>query len=212
MAAPQSAVDICNIALDHLGEPPIGNIDAPTTNAEKICARHYDRIRRGLLREYVWNFAKKQATITRYGDGPADWADAYALPNDFLRFISIGGTGDTSGKETSSYDIQGRYIMTNGGADSITIRYIFDEVNVSEWDALFVNLCGLVLAEAMAYKFTLKKGVVEQIAALIKQALPKATSIDGQEHPPRRIQRSKYRAARYGYATSYYDGMYTRTD
>lgn len=189
---------ICNLALDYLGERGnVSDIENPTTDEEIVMARHYDTVRRGLLREYIWNFAKKRATISRTGTPSFDYADEYLLPADCVRLLSISNSDVSYQSLRRDYDIEERKLLINAsGAVSLRVRYIYDHTDVSKWDSLFLRLMALYLAEAVAYKFTLKKGVTEQINGMIAQLIPKTVSIDGQERPPRRIQRSKYISAR----------------
>lgn len=196
MGLPAAPVDIANMALDLLGQPPVASINPPeNTDAAKLVARHYDAVRQAVLRKYVWNFAKKRITCTRNGTPAFDFSDAYALPNDFVRLLSING--DTELQQTTDYDIQGRDILLNAsGATSVKLRYIRDEKDVNKWDALFRNIVILTLASQCAYQLTKQKSVVERIEGLLKLELPDAVSIDGQERPPQRIQRSKAIAAR----------------
>ena len=201
-AVPASEVEICNLALDRFGERPIANIDNPQTTAEITMARHFAQVRQELLRKYVWNFGKKRASISRSGTPEFDYADKYQLPNDFVRLLSVNG--DTEVQQSKDYDIEGRELLIDAsGAASIKIRYIKDVTDVSQWDSLFRTCMILSLALATAYQFTKKKALVDQINGLLAAELPDAVSIDGQEKPPVRIQRSKYLAARQmgGYST-----------
>lgn len=54
-----SAVDICNRALQHCGVPPSNRIAALTDNTKnaKECALVYDKVRESELREKVWRFS-----------------------------------------------------------------------------------------------------------------------------------------------------------
>lgn len=198
MSAPTSKIDIINLALDLIGQKPISTIDAPTTEMETIAARWYDQVRRSLLREYVWNFAKARRVLARSGTPAFDYDDEYALPNDFLRFLSIGG--DWEEVQELDYDIVGRCIqLDNDGSNSLKLRYIKDETVVTKFDPLFISLLSLNLALKLSYKVTLRKGVRDQVSQLLAIETPKAVSVDGQERPPRRIQRSKWmRMRRYG--------------
>lgn len=211
MAIATSAVDICNLALDLLSQTPVVDIDAPTTREEEICARHYDKVRRQLLRDWVWNFAKKRVMLSRSGTPEFDFADEYVLPNDCLRVLSVAGESEIF--QEKDYDIEGRNILlNNGGAASVGLRYIADITNPQLMDAGFINVFSQALALSMAYKFSLKKGLVEQIANQYRLDLPKAVSIDGQERPPRRIQRSKYHRARLMGSSGIYADQYTVLD
>lgn len=198
MSAPTSAVNIVNLALDHLGQKPIASLTPPVTDEEVIAARWYDQVRRSLLREYVWNFAKERYVAPRTGTPDFDYTDAYALPNNFIRLLSIGG--DWEEIQILDYDIEGRDILLNNdGSNALRIRYIKDEEDVTKFDPLFTSLLALNLALKMAYKFSLRKGLVDQINNLLAIETPKAVTVDGQERPPKRIQRSKWlRMRRYG--------------
>lgn len=191
MGLPASKIGICNMALDHIGQPPISSIDPGSTPTEILVARHYDAVRQSVLRKYVWNFAKKRATITRSGDAEFDFTDKYTLPNDFVRLLSVeGSSGEIS--QSNDYDINGREIYINAStADSINIRYVSDVEDVTTWDALFRQLVILNLALVLAFAITKKESVVKRINDMLALETPSAISIDGQEVPPRRIQKSR---------------------
>ena len=94
MGLPASKIDICNMALDYVGQSPVGNIDSPGTPTEILVARHYDDARQNVLRKYCWNFAKTRAKCSRNATPLFDYADSYQLPNDFVRFLSTNGVND----------------------------------------------------------------------------------------------------------------------
>ena len=87
-----SAVDICNLALDRLGHHPLSSIDAPQDAMEFVMARWYDSTRREMLRKYIFNFARKSVRLTTSANAPAhpEFTNGYALPNDFIRLLTIG--------------------------------------------------------------------------------------------------------------------------
>lgn len=207
MSAPSAAVDICNLALDYLGQQPISSIEVPESQTEEIMARWYDHTRQICLREYVWNFATKYQVIPRTGAGSAYFVDAYSKPNDFIRLLGIGERRDLP--TYLDYEItEGTIMVTNGGDNGLSIWYTKDVTNVASFDPLFVNIFALRLALKVSYKFTLKKGMVDLLNGMLKVEEAKATSVDGQERPPRRVQESKYHRARrgigYGQAASRY--------
>lgn len=192
MASPSAPVDICNLACDAMGEGPISSVEIPATEKEELFARHYDQVRRLVLREQVWNFAQKYREIARTGNGEGRFADLYALPNDFVRFNGIGKNLHCQVKD---YELTERAILANQGS-SLILRYNRDITNVASMDAAFINVFALRLALKTAFKITKKKSVVETIEAMLKIEEPKAISVDGQERPPIRTQRSKYLSAR----------------
>jgi hypothetical protein len=56
---PATAEDICNLALGHLGEAPIADIDDDNTRA-RACLKHYDPTLEAVLRSHRWNFAQRR--------------------------------------------------------------------------------------------------------------------------------------------------------
>lgn len=201
---PSAPVDICNLALDIMGEAPIASIDDPETEKEELMARWYDTTRRAVLRKYLWNFAQKWRVLARTGAGEGEYADAYALPNDFVR---LNGVGEHKDRPYEEFEL-GEGVLYASKGNSISIRYNRDVTNVAKFDPLFVNLFALRLARATAFQITKKKTMVEIIDQLLKQAEPESASVDGQERKPIRIQNSKYLAARrHGSSSSgkYYD-------
>ena len=86
-----SDVDICNLALSHLGDeaevsainPPDGSIQAAH------CGRYYPMARDLLLEAHTWTFATKRVAVAEVDNpSPWDWQYAYALPSTCLRPVS----------------------------------------------------------------------------------------------------------------------------
>jgi hypothetical protein len=192
MSAPTAAVDICNLALHHVGERAINSIEAPTTDNEETLALWYDHTRQTLLRDYVWNCAQKYTVLARAGDGEGSYDDAYNLPNDFIRLNSVG---EDITDPITDYELGEGVIYASEG-DELPIRYNRNITNVNSFDALFIDCLALAIAENIAFKITKKKSVSDLMAQKLAMRLPKATSVDGQERPPRRVERSKYLTAR----------------
>lgn len=199
--APVSKVDVCQLSVDLLGGDDISSIDTPLTDQEKVCARWYDAVREALLRAYPWNFAVKFRILTKSTTEipPYRYNVAFALPNDWLRVLEIGDRSTTG--IIQEYDISGRFIyigFADSGSDptELKLKYIRDEQIVRNFDALFIQLLAHRLAKRIAYKFTLKNTVIKRIDEELKILELQAAAVDGQERPPRRIQRSRWRQSR----------------
>lgn len=203
--ASKSEIDLCNRAMDFIGEAPVVSISPPKTSSEKILARNFADTRQEALRAQVWNFAKTASTVSRTNlvDTAGDFPDVYQLPNDLIRFVSIAGLGESSYADypendpTRRYDIRGRQLYYDGGGSaSIIIRYVKDVKDLSLWDATAKKLFALMLAANVGYAIGKESTIIARVNSLIGQIAPEAAAIDGQERPPLRIQRSKYLAAR----------------
>lgn len=199
LAAPDSEVDICNMALTHLKQKHIVQIDPPSTQPEEHCALWYHQTRQARLRSHPWNFALKRVQLLPSATEPLfGFTHQYLFPTDWIRYV---GRYDSGGFRVNpdDYDIEGRYILLNGEDNaSINVRYVSDFQQVSKMDALFKHLFALDLALVLAPLFSSGENRVKVIMEMIKDAEAKATAIDGQERPPRRVQRSKFIEARRG--------------
>lgn len=199
----KTAIDICNIAMDHLNQKAdIANIEEPVTDNEILCARHYNTVLEYVLRNYVWNFAKGRKIIPRdvLNTPEFDFSDAYKLPNDFLRLVSFNSYESLIDVD---FDVVGEHLLLNNeGAPDVRLRYIKKVTDVKLFDSGFVHLFSLYLALNMAFKKTGKQTLIDRLLKQIEIAEAKIVSIDGQERPPQRVQRSKYRRARNMVGTS----------
>jgi hypothetical protein len=81
----ESKLEIWNAALDRIGESaPIEDEDDDRP-AAGICVRHYDRLRKMVLKAFPWPFAKHQSALSQPdGVSRVGWAYVYELPKDCL--------------------------------------------------------------------------------------------------------------------------------
>lgn len=87
-----SDVDICNLALAHLGDvATVASIDPPSGEAQAAhCARFYPIARDSLLEMHPWNFATTRVALAYAASNPTStWEYAYAGPADAVNYISI---------------------------------------------------------------------------------------------------------------------------
>lgn len=199
-AKPTTRTDIANMALDLLNvKAGVTDLDNPISETEKLCARWYENVKQSLLRSYNWNFAKERATILRVGSPAFEYSDAYKLPNDFVKLLEIMDWYEAPGDK--SYEIEGdRILLNNGNATSINIKYIKNTEAITLFDPLFVNLLIIHLSIKLAYKLTMDKNLLITIQNMAQSEEMKAVSIFGQERPPKRIQKSRFVSAHYGFS------------
>ncbi len=219
MALPTSPEDIANMAMVHIGERFISNIEDPVTDQEVIISTMYDTARQTALRQYIWNFSLSRIAITRQADTPLfGFPDAYSLPDDFIRFVRINNLNVTNQQVRSNTWklIENKTLLYNGnGAPSIQIEYVKDVIDVSKWTSDFADLVSYFLALKVAMAITKEKSVVKTIDGLIERFIPDAISITTQENPLRRVQRSKSIEARRGNVNTWWgtqSGQYVDTD
>ncbi len=218
---PTSPVDICNLALDHLSQrADIASIETPQSPNEVIMARHYDLIRQGLLREYIWHWSKGSSELASTGSGAPDFKFKYRVPNDLIRIISIGSKYWT---RFEAYDYIADEIYVNPWGPNmwgdgwfnvpplcsgppapsgpcapppLLLRYVKNITDVSLFDPLFVRIISLKLAMATASKITGQSSKVELLEKQLQLELPKAIGVNAQDKKPKRIDHSQALRAR----------------
>ena len=157
-------VDICNLALAHLGDDAtIATLSPPEGSAQaEKAARFYPIARNTLLQMHTWNFAARRGNLALTTNTLDQWDYAYVAPADMMSPISIisptaqndyatrMSAGDTPGGITSNYAptivagqytpqqfaIEGTYIYTN--QENAMLRYQAFITDPSTFSPLFV--------------------------------------------------------------------------
>lgn len=172
-----STVDICNLALDELGEAAITALDegSPVAN---LCQRNYAPARDQVLRSHPWNFAVTRRRLARLSAAPAfGFAYAYQRPTNWLRTISVHGSA--AGTDAPPYRMEGDRLLSD--AAEIYLRYIARTEDPNQYDPLFVDALAMRIAARLAKAITQSTGEKERIEALYRDALRKARAVDGVE-------------------------------
>lgn len=86
-----SEVDICNLALGHIGDnATVASIDPPEGSAQaEHCARFYPIARDNLLEMHYWNFTMRRVSLSSVTNNWPEWQYAYAVPSDCLAAIAV---------------------------------------------------------------------------------------------------------------------------
>ena len=169
-------VDICNLALAHLGDDAtIASLSPPEGSAQaEKAARFYPIARDTLLEMHTWNFASQRGNLALTTNTLAQWDYAYQAPSDMMSPVAIisptsqndyatrMSAGDTPGGITSNYAptivagqytpqqfaIEGTYIYTN--QENAMLRYQAYVTDASTFSPLFVVTLSWHLASMLA--------------------------------------------------------------
>lgn len=132
-----TAVDICNLALDLLGQQRITGITAPGNSRERFFALQYPQQRDSMLRRHRWHFAKATVRLPRTGYDALDAKPySYDLPSTCLAVPPH--------RSDAIWEMRGRKLVseTDAPIDVLIIR----RVDESQFDALFVDALAARLA------------------------------------------------------------------
>lgn len=197
-----SSTDIANMALDLLNADNIQDIENPQNDTEELLNRWYNITRKATLRSHPWNFAAKRAVLAASSTAPAfGYSKAFPVPSDFIRILYIGDTRYNHDVPSVSelYQFENNQILTSDvftSENTLKLVYVSDFETVSNMDPMFVELLAHRLALNVAYKITGSNTNIERLGRIQKEAERMAKAIDGQERPPRRVERSISRHVR----------------
>ncbi len=212
-----SKVEICNYALQEVGDNSIITLDdlqGNATLAAQQCNLRYDQCRRAALEMHPWNFALKRVSLPLDADAPVfDFAYKFTLPSDLIRVVGTETELDQSpmyspefnGFKTYSFKnaFQGkdRYKIEGGkllyDENVCKILYVFDQQEVTTFSSLFVEVLSLLLAARISYKLTGDKtlqATLEEKA--LKVYMREAQVSDAQQGTQERSETSRYIASR----------------
>jgi len=85
-------VDICNVALAHIGhKATVVSIDPPeSSNEAEYGALFWPTVRRSTLSSHSWGFATVRVSLASLAiTPPTPWLYAYAKPSNCVRFLGI---------------------------------------------------------------------------------------------------------------------------
>lgn len=173
MPVPQSAVQICNIALNRIGVlQTIVSLNPPDNTPTGVaCALAYDFCREELLSKFPWPWASKYTTLAVVATNPnQEWRYAYQYPTDALliRRVTVSPTasvtqpygttpgftfdrGDTNPNPIPfeiGYMNSARVIYTD--LQYAACKYTFDQTDSATFTTEFANMFAWRLAVELA--------------------------------------------------------------
>lgn len=172
-------VDICNLALSHVGEPSITSLDplVDTSQQAKLCAQFYPEARDDFLQERQWSFATRRIDLVKAECPPTSWVFAYWVPPEAQTPFAVlpeGASDDFStqfrGKGVSRWDdehrgvVTGRYVPEDytveadesgnrvlfTNVDNAILRYVTRLADARRYSQQFVNALAYLLASMLA--------------------------------------------------------------
>jgi hypothetical protein len=172
-----SEVDICNMALGHLGDDAtVASLDPPEGSAQaEHCARFYPIARDVLLDAHKWSFATRRAPLALLSTTPpSPWRYAYGQPADALNLIAVldpnatddnsvgvpayGGCGYPTYGQTGQYtpqpfvsetDADGNLVIYTNQANAV-LRYTCHVTDPTKFSPTFVLGLAMRLASLLA--------------------------------------------------------------
>lgn len=139
-------VNICNLALAHLGDTAtVASIHPPEGSAQaEHCARFYPLALSTLLSMHPWGFATRYSPLAQIEGDWIGWQYGFMLPAKLLRILEVT---DYQGHPIE-HERHGEVIMTNHSESAC--EYIFMADDPSTYPPKFIEALSWQLASMLA--------------------------------------------------------------
>jgi|TARA_Y100000310_G_scaffold53909_1_gene49440 hypothetical protein len=164
-----SVVDICNLALGHIGDAAeITSISPPDGSAEAAqCKKFYPIARDELLSEYDWGFAKRRQLLAEIsGTAPSGWTYWYTIPNPYLvaRQLTTESYDTPIKYSIESHSTHGTIVLCD--TEDAELWYTTSITDTTKFPAVFTHAMSWLLASYLSLPITrnpdIKKATYEQ--------------------------------------------------
>lgn len=181
MAATTTKLGIINRGLQYLGQPFLSQLNENSIGGK--CMRGaYDSILLACLRENVWKFAIKRASLAADAAVPIfGKARYFPLPGDFIRLAPNEAT--YSSPTHRDWEIEGNKIVTDDTAP-LPIRYVSSSITESDMDTLFAEYLSIELAIACCEQITNSNTKIQNLFVLKKEIMSRAKKTNSIESAP----------------------------
>ena len=145
-----NAVEICNLALGHIGsDANIASISPPDGSVESgYCARYYPLARKLTIALAQWSFATTRKALAEVDNNSNVWQFAYAQPADCVKPYRILKAGATNEQDGASFTIEGGVIYTN--EPEAKLVYTRDITDATKFSPEFISALSWMISSYLA--------------------------------------------------------------
>ena len=187
-----SVVDICNIALSHVGGGRIVSLDDPQEQAAQ-CLLHYALARDKVLGEREWTFAVTRRQLAEVTPSPQfGFPRAFQVPSDSIRILRCFEDSDLRfpiEQNTTFWYREGDTIVTN--SEQIYCQYIRRVEDPNAFSPGFVQALATFLAHKLSIPLTQNSTLSERLLLIHEEELARAATADGLQGKHRTINFSR---------------------
>jgi len=186
-----SELDICNLALQWLGQDPITNLLAPTNRPEQLCALNYPLARRAVLEASEWSFATKRIESDAPITPNQSWGFSYShpLPSACIRMLTVRDNPYDGQANGLQWQIENRLVLTD--APHVYMRYLEDVTDATRFSPAFVQALAARLASEIAIPITENAQLHSTMVSLYTMKLTEASNLDSLQGRARRVRASR---------------------
>jgi hypothetical protein len=174
-----SEVEICNLALSHLGErASITSISPPDQSKYAgDAAMFYSMARDIALEAYAWDFATTRVALAQTTNTFTNWEYAYSLPADYLKAREVFDANAIDESADNPFSVEGQILYTN--VENAVLRYTKKITNTGLFSPTFVFATSLLVASYLAGPVTKSRKVSNELLLQYRAVISQASSLNG---------------------------------
>lgn len=187
-----SVIEICNLALAHIGQGSINDLEELSPQAKK-CNLFYTNTRDSMLRQFPWNFSTKSILLSQIDTVTPGWDYTYQYPPTVLWLRKVFEIGNVDPDIPNEYEI-----VTTGTEKYICCdlyqAYAKCTIRVEDttlFDPLFSEVLTYKLAMDLCMPLTNSSNKTQEIMTKLQQALSAAMlagAVEGSQKKPQSQQ------------------------
>lgn len=196
---PTSNVQICNLALGHLGQKAITSLSESSNNARK-CSTFFESARDSVLRAAAWNFSTSERALALIDDETLlGWDYIYARPSNalFVRKVYNEYTLESKvGDEFKEFKASSGQLAIACDVENAYAEITVQVTDPNDFDENFIEALSFKLASFLAKPLTGDMKIEERMDTKYKLLIGEAQKINYSEGKPKNNNVSSYVSAR----------------
>lgn len=176
-----SVIQICNLALAHLGVEPIINFDPPLNTRVRLCDALYPASRDEMLSAFAWSFAKQTQALNASVDTHPE-GTVYVIPQDCLTPIELVPVY----QPPRPWFREGLNIIVPEGFEPLSndvlyLRYIKTMTDTRFFSFKFISALAYLIAARAALPLTKSEKLKSSLFALYERTQKEAQQEDAMQ-------------------------------
>jgi hypothetical protein len=140
-------VDICNVALSHIGDAAeVASINPSDGSMQSaLCTRYYNITRNSLLEMHPWGFATRRVSLALKPYTVSPWDYAYGIPSDAVNLLEVYAA-DASDDYSAPFPMSGTPLgVVNSQQGVYTPQPFVAEMGADNQEVIYTNTENAVL-------------------------------------------------------------------
>lgn len=195
-----SQVDICNLALTHIGKQTIASLDESTEAARK-CKLIYPICRDSVLRAASWKFATRIEALAELSDESViGWTYVYKYPARCLFVRELFNESTKGAEERVEFQellapISGQKALATG-IEQAYAEFTSSISDTNIFDTLYVHALTYLMGSELAQPLAGDRTMGQDLLAIYNQMIGEARRVNASEGHKKRSATSAYLTAR----------------